>query len=64
MEEMSQLSCMGSGNKLQRQKSTWSSGKSKAKIHAPGGRRGKGSVCSRERVCWGKKGVGKGAGVI
>ena len=60
MEEVSQLGCMDSGNKLQRQKKgTRNLGESKqgCLVYLPGGRRGrKDQVCFREIACWGKEG--------
>ena len=58
---MSQLSCVDSGNKSQN-KGPWSLGDRNQRYVPEGKRRGKAQECSRESMCWGRKGVGKGAG--
>ena len=45
VEEVSQLGCMGSGNKIQKQKKgPWSLGENKAKVRHPGRKKGKGKA--------------------
>ena len=65
MEEVSQLGCVGSGNKLQRQKKgPWSSGKRKAERKYLGEVKGERREHAPERVCiQGKKEVGKNMGI-
>ena len=64
VKEGSQLDCVDSGNKLQRQKKgSWSLGRRKAKRMHLGEEQGK-DMSMLQRVCaWGKKKMGKSTGV-